>query len=91
MDVTHIIDIAFGIAVLFVGYTINRLFHNIDELWRKHDEVTQRLTRMAIEIPKEYVTKNDLNRAIEIIHERFDKLEVKIDALKDDQSTRQSN
>ena len=91
MEVTHIIDIAFGIAVLFVGYTINRLFHNIDELWRKHDEVTQRLTRMAIEIPKEYVTKNDLNRAIEIIHERFDKLEVKIDALKDDQSTRQSN
>ena len=84
MDVNSIIDIAFGIAVLFVGYTINRLFHNIDELWRKHDEVTQRLTKMAIEIPKEYVTKNDLNRAIEIIHERFDKLEVKIDALKGD-------
>jgi hypothetical protein len=84
MDVNSIIDIAFGIAVLFVGYTINRLFHNIDELWRKHDEVTQRLTKMAIEIPKEYVTKNDLNRAIEIIHERFDKLEVKIDSLKGD-------
>jgi hypothetical protein len=84
MDVNSIIDIAFGIAVLFVGYTINRLFHNIDELWRKHDEVTQRLTKMAIEIPKEYVTKNDLNRAIEIIHERFDKLEFKIDSLKGD-------
>ena len=84
MDVNSIIDIAFGIAVLFVGYTINRLFHNIDELWRKHDEVTQRLTKMAIEIPKEYVTKNDLNRAIEIIHERCDKLEFKIDSLKGD-------
>jgi len=84
MDVNSIIDIAFGVACLFVGYTINRLFHNIDELWRKHDEVTQRLTKMAIEIPKEYVTKNDLNRAIEIIHERFDKLEVKIDSLKGD-------
>ena len=82
MDVNSIIDIAFGVACLFVGYTINRLFHNIDELWRKHDEVTQRLTKMAIEIPKEYVTKNDLNRAIEIIHERIDKLEVKIDSLK---------
>ncbi len=57
MDVNSIIDIAFGVAVLFVGYTINRLFHNIDELWRKHDEVTQRLTKIAIEIPKEYVTK----------------------------------
>ena len=84
MDVNSIIDIAIGVACLFVGYTINRLFHKIDELWRKHDEVTQRLTKMAIEIPKEYVTKNDLNRAIEIIHERFDKLEVKIDSLKGD-------
>ena len=64
MDVNSIIDIAFGIAVLFVGYTINRLFHNIDELWRKHAEVTQRLTNIAIEIPKEYVTKNELNNRL---------------------------
>jgi len=84
MDVNSIIDIAFGVACIFVGDTINRLFHKIDEQWRKQDEVTQRLTKMAIEIPKEYVTKNDLNRAIEIIHERFDKLEVKIDSLKGD-------
>jgi prefoldin subunit 5 len=84
MDVNSIIDIAFGVAVLFVGYTINRLFHNIDELWRKHDEVTQRLTKIAIEIPNEYVTKNDLNRALETIHERFDKLDTKVDSLKGD-------
>ena len=84
MDVNSIIDIAFGVAVLFVGYTINRLFHNIAELWRTHAEVTQRLTKIAIEIPKEYVTKNDLNRALETIHERFDKLDVKMDSLKGD-------
>jgi hypothetical protein len=84
MDVNSIIDIAFGVAVLFVGYTINRLFHNIDELWKKHDEVTQRLTKIAIEIPKEYVTKNDLNRALEAIHERFDKLDIKMDKFKGD-------
>ena len=84
MDVNSIIDIAFGVAVLFVGYTINRLFHNIDELWKKHDEVTQRLTKIAIEIPKEYVTKNDLNRALEAIHERLDKLDIKMDKFKGD-------
>ena len=84
MDVNSIIDIAFGVAVLFVGYTINRLFYNIDELWKKHDEVTHRLTKIAIEIPKEYVTKNDLNRALEAIHERFDKLDIKMDKFKGD-------
>ena len=35
---------------------------------------------MMIEIPKEYVTKNDLNRALETIHERFDKLDMKMDS-----------
>ena len=34
---------------------------------------------MAIELPSNYVTKNDLTHAIDIIHDRFDKLEMKLD------------
>jgi len=79
---THqIIDIAFACAAIFIGWTIKRLFHSIDELWRKHDEMTSRLTKIAIELPKEYVTKTDLSHAITVIHERFDKLEDKIDSI----------
>jgi prefoldin subunit 5 len=64
-----------------LGWTVTRIYHSIDDLWRKHDEVTQRLTKLAIELPKQYVTKDDLTKAIDVIHERFDKLEVKIDQL----------
>ena len=84
MEVQYVIDAAFGLAAMFLGWTVTRIYHSIDDLWRKHDEVTQRLTKIAIEIPKEYVTKNDLNRALETIHERFDKLDVKMDSLKGD-------
>jgi tetrahydromethanopterin S-methyltransferase subunit G len=40
------------------------------------------LTEIAIELPKQYVTKDDLSKAIDTIHERFDKLDVKIDQIK---------
>ena len=36
---------------------------------------------MSKELPKNYVTKNDLTHAIDIIHDRFDKLEVKLDKI----------
>ena len=47
----------------------------------KHDEMTTRLTNMAIDLPKNYVTKNDLTHAIDIIHDRFDKLDAKLEKI----------
>ena len=81
MEMQYVIDAAFGLAAMFLGWTVTRIYHSIDDLWRKHDEVTQRLTKLAIELPKQYVTKDDLAKAIDVIHERFDKLEAKIDQI----------
>ena len=62
-----------------VGLIIKRAYQSIDELWRKHDDVTEKLTNMAIELPKNYASRGDLTRAIDIIHDRFDKLDEKLD------------
>lgn len=81
MDPQYVIDVAFGLVAVFLGWTVKRIYHSLDDLWRKHDETMQRITRIAIELPKQYVTKDDLSKAIDVIHERFDKLEVKIDQI----------
>ena len=81
MEVHQLIDVGFAVMAFFGGWVLKRIYHSIDELWRKHDEVTQRLTRLAIELPKQYVTKDDLSKAIDIIHERFDKIDAKLDQL----------
>jgi len=81
MEVSYVLDAAFGLAAMFLGWTVNRIYHSIDELWRKHDDTTQRITKLAIELPKQYVTKDDLSKAIDIIHERFDKIDAKLDQL----------
>ena len=79
MELNNAIDIIFGIAAFFIGWTMKRLFHNIDNLWKKHDEMTDKVAKMAVEMPKQYVTKADVTRAIDVIHSRFDKLEEKLE------------
>jgi len=79
MELNNAIDIILGIAAFFIGWTMKRLFHNIDNLWKKHDEMTDKVAQMQVEMPKQYVTKSDLTRAIDVIHSRFDKLEEKLE------------
>jgi len=81
MEVSYILDAALGLLAMFLGWTVNRIYHSIDELWKKHDDHTARLTAIAIELPKQYVTKDDLSKAIDIIHERFDKIDDKLDQM----------
>lgn len=79
MEIHYIIEAFLAIGGFMVGVIVKRAYQSIDELWKKHDEVNKRLTEMAIELPSNYVTKNDLTHAIDIIHERFDKLELKLE------------
>ena len=81
MEVQYVVDIAFAVVAFFMGWVLKRIYHSIDELWKKHDEHTRRLTELAIELPKQYVTKDDLTKAIDIIHERFDKIDAKLDQI----------
>tara|TARA_Y100000361_G_scaffold131830_1_gene128794 strand:+ start:318 stop:617 length:300 start_codon:yes stop_codon:yes gene_type:complete len=80
-SVHYIIEGVLAIGGFMVGLIVKRAYHSIDELWKKHDEMTDKLTDMAIDLPKNYVTKNDLTHAIDIIHDRFDKLDVKLEKI----------
>ncbi len=81
MEVQYVVDVAIAVVAFFMGWVLKRIYHSIDELWKKNDEHTRRLTELAIELPKQYVTKNDLSKAIDVIHERFDKVDAKLDQM----------
>ena len=80
-SVHYIIEGVLAAGGFMVGLIIKRAYQSIDELWKKHDEMTERLTAIAIELPKNYVTKDDLMHAIEIIHDRFDKIDTKLEKI----------
>ena len=81
MDLHQLIDVGFAVMAFFGGWVLKRVYHSIDELWKKNDEIANRLTNLAIDLPSQYVTKKDLSHAIDIIHERFDKLHAKLDTI----------
>ena len=80
-SVHYVIEAVLALGGFMVGLIVKRAYHSIDELWKKHDEMTEKLTEMAIELPKNYVTKNDLTHALDIIHDRFDKIELKLEKI----------
>ena len=80
-SVHYIIEGVLAAGGFMVGLIIKRAYQSIDELWKKHDDMTEKLTEIAIELPKNYVTKNDLTHAIEIIHDRFDKIDTKLEKI----------
>ena len=81
MEIHYIIEGVLAAGGFMVGIIVKRAYQSIDELWKKHDEMTSRLTDMAIETAKNYVTKGDLSHAIDVIHDRFDKIEVKLEKI----------
>ena len=81
MDLHQLIDVGFAVMAFFGGWVLKRVYHSIDELWKKNDVIANRLTNLAIDLPSQYVTKKDLSHAIDIIHERFDKLDAKLDTI----------
>ena len=80
-SVHYIIEGELAVGGFMVALIIKRAYKSIDELWDKHNEMTRRLTEMAIDLPKNYVTKNDLTHALDIIHDRFDKLDAKLEKI----------
>jgi len=89
-SVHYVIEGILAVGGFMVALIIKRAYQSIDELWKKHDEMTTRLTNMAIDLPKNYVTKNDLNHALDIIHDRFDKLDAKLDKISQNTSVTRS-
>jgi hypothetical protein len=78
-NIHYVIEAVLAIGGFLVGIIVKRAYQSIDELWQKHDEVTKRLVEIAIDLPSHYVTKTDLTHAIDVIHDRFDKLDAKLE------------
>jgi predicted nuclease with TOPRIM domain len=71
---TQIWNSVLSVAIGAIGFIIKNLFDEIKRL-----QILVNKTRE--ELPKEYVTKNQLDADINRIFDRLDRLEVKLDKL----------
>ena len=93
MDSQLIINSAFGIISVLAGWVfrmvwgrIQDLEDDLEDLEKHHEadlkEARKEISELALAMPEKYVAKQDLDKLIEFINERFNKLENKIDNLK---------
>ena len=87
-----IINVAFGIITFLGGWIIRSIFSQInkirDELFLSINKSTddykalsQNINNIAISLPEKYVPKADLDKFLDQINARFDKIDDKLDKL----------
>ena len=92
IDSQAIINAALGLISFLGGWVVrmmwtrsNNLEEDIENLEKHHEEdlkeLRKELSELALSMPEKYVAKQDLDKLISFINERFDKLEGKLDHL----------
>tara|TARA_Y100000401_G_scaffold88682_1_gene74185 strand:- start:217 stop:507 length:291 start_codon:yes stop_codon:yes gene_type:complete len=94
MDYQILINIAVGVITLMGGWIFKLLLGAINEMKKEHndlmvrhhedvDKIYNRYTDLALQLPEKYVSKEDFKMFADRLSDRFDRLEEKIDNLKD--------
>ena len=94
MDSQLIFNAVFGLILFLGGWIfkmvwsrVTNLDDDIEALQKHHEvdlkEVRREMGELALSLPEKYVSKQDLDKLTDFINERFNKLENKIDGLKE--------
>lgn len=88
------INVFFGCITFFCGWFLKIIFSSIQRIDNEHKTFqakyheesfvqAEKVQKLAILLPTEYMGKNDFNQVVSSINARFDRLEEKLDALKE--------
>jgi hypothetical protein len=93
MDTQLLLNIAFGVLGTVAGWLFKVMYNQIrdieveiNDVEDKHDAdhrlVTKNINDLALSLPEKYVNKEDFSNLVKVMHHRFDRLEEKIDDIK---------
>jgi len=93
MDYQVLFNIAFGCLSVVAGWFFKVLYdqlrnveNEVNELEDNHESdhrnVTDRISNLALSLPEKYVSKNDFDNLVKVVHHRFDRLEEKLESLR---------
>tara|TARA_Y100000004_G_scaffold193374_1_gene255799 strand:+ start:397 stop:690 length:294 start_codon:yes stop_codon:yes gene_type:complete len=94
MEPQSFINIAVGFVTLLGGWVFKMILSHLNDIKKDHNDlamkhaddmekVTSRYSELALSLPEKYVSKEDFKMFSERMNDRFDRLEVKIDDLRD--------
>tara|TARA_R100000808_G_scaffold24932_1_gene59544 strand:+ start:24690 stop:24974 length:285 start_codon:yes stop_codon:yes gene_type:complete len=93
MDYQILVNIAVGVVTLMGGWVFKMIIGHINEIKEEHhglmvkhhedvDKIKEKYTDLVVSLPEKYVSREDFKMFSERMNDRFDRLEEKLDALK---------
>lgn len=92
MESQELLNISFGIISILAGWVFKMVWgrlkdteDDLEALEKHHEsdlkETRKELSELALAMTEKYVAKQDQDKLIDFINERFDKIETKIDQI----------
>lgn len=83
MSPAQILDILLGASAFAFGWMLKVIWGAIQDLQSADREVADRLSRVEIFIAQRYATKEDVDRQLDILLAKLDRIEAKLDTKVD--------
>ena len=81
MDAQTFINVLFAVAGAMGGWILNNLKSSIESLQKADNSLADKVQHIEVLVAGTYVKRDDLDKVAYVVHQRFDKLEEKIDKL----------
>jgi hypothetical protein len=93
MDMQLLFNIALGVLSTLAGWFFKVMYDqmrdlesDVNDVEDKHESdhrmVTDKINDLALSLPEKYVNKEDFTNLVKAVHHRFDRLEEKLDDIK---------
>jgi len=79
MDSQTVLNIAFSLGGLLGGFIFKIFYDKLNQLQKTDEKISADITEIKVKLPSEYVHKNDFNHMVEVLFEKLDRIEAKLD------------
>jgi len=81
VDTQTLINILFTVAGAMGGWILNNLKTSIESLQKADISLADKVQHIEVLVAGTYVKRDDLDKVTSVVHQRFDKIEEKLDKL----------
>lgn len=81
MDTQTLINILFAVAGAMGGWILNNLKTSIEALQKADTTLADKVQHIEVLVAGTYVKRDDLDKVTSVVHQRFDKIEEKLDKI----------
>lgn len=83
MDMQMILNTLFGVIAVLFGWLARIMWESIKDLQKSGSDTAEKVQRIEVLVAGDYVRKDDLDRKIDAIFTKLDKIHDKLDTKQD--------